>query len=114
MAVKIRLKRMGRTHRPFYRLNAIEDRSPRDGKPIEELGWFNPMESDKDKQLKVDVDKAVAWLNKGAIPSPTASSLLKRLGVEHKMLRLPKPGKPKKAEGEGDDAAAEGEAKSDA
>ena len=107
MAVKIRLKRMGRTHRPFYRLHAIDSRSARDSRAIEELGWYNPVEQDKDKQLKIDTDKCVEWMNKGAIPSETASTLLKRLGVEHKMLRLPKPGKPKKKEG--DDAKPEGE-----
>jgi small subunit ribosomal protein S16 len=104
MAVKLRLKRFGRTHRPFYRLNAVDSRSPRDGRVIEELGHFDPIEKDAAKQFVVKLDRCRYWLDNGAIPSETVSSLLKRNGVEHKMLRLPKPGKPKPA-------AAEGEAK---
>ena len=100
MAVKIRLKRMGRTHRPFYRVNAIVDRNARDGRVLEHLGHFDPMLEDKTKRFVVDLDKTKAWLDKGAIPSETVSSHLKKAGLEHKMLRLPKPGTPKKAEGE--------------
>ena len=110
MAVKIRLKRMGRKHRPFYRVNAIVDQNKRDGRPLEQLGHYDPLEADKDKQFVCDLDRAKHWLDVGAIPSETVSSLLKKAGVEHKMLRLPKPGKPKKAEGE---EAAEGEKKDD-
>ncbi|MEM8876182.1 MAG: 30S ribosomal protein S16 [Planctomycetota bacterium] len=101
MAVKLRLKRMGRTKRPFYRLCAFNDRSPRDGKPIEELGWYNPMLPKGEKRTNLNIERATYWLDTGAIPSETVSSLLKKEGVEHKQLRLPKPGKPKpKAEGE--------------
>ena len=95
MAVKLRLKRMGRIHAPFYRLSAIDSRSPRDGRVIEELGHYDPSIKDKAKRFVVKLDRAMHWLSVGAIPSETVSTLLKRSGVEHKGLRLPKPGKPK-------------------
>ena len=97
MAVKLRFKRIGHKNAPVYRLNAVDSRSPRDGRVIEELGFYNPREKDKAKQFTAQLDKCKAWLDKGAIPSETVSSLLKKSGVEHKMLRLPKPGKPKVA-----------------
>ncbi|HZL38208.1 MAG TPA: 30S ribosomal protein S16 [Tepidisphaeraceae bacterium] len=95
MAVKLRLKRMGRKNAPVYRLNAVDSRSPRDGRVIEELGFYNPREKDKTKQFTAQLEKCRGWLDKGAIPSETVSSLLKKSGLEHKQLRLPKPGKPK-------------------
>ncbi len=95
MAVKLRMKRMGRTNGPFYRLNAMDSRSPRDGRVIEELGYYDPRNKDKDKQFKANLDRCRYWLDVGAVPSETVSSLLKKNGLEHKMLRLPKPGKPK-------------------
>ena len=101
MAVKLRLKRMGRTHRPFYRLNAIDSRSPRDGRAIEQLGTYDPVNKDKEKQFSANIERCRYWLDHGAIPSETVSSLLKRSGLEHKQLRLPKPGKPKPAAAEG-------------
>lgn len=97
MAVKLRLKRMGRKNHAFYRLNAIDSRSPRDGRVIEELGFFDPTLKDQSKQFVVKLDRCRYWLDTGAIPSETVSSLLKKSGVEHKQLRLPKPGKPKVA-----------------
>src|SRR3954465_13484643 len=97
MSVKLRLKSMGRTHKRFFRLNAIESRSPRDGHVIEELGHYNPQEKDKAKQFVAKLDRCQYWLDHGAIPSETVSSLLKRNGLEHKQLRLPRPGKPKVA-----------------
>jgi small subunit ribosomal protein S16 len=105
MAVKLRLKRLGRSHKAFYRLNAIDSRSPRDGRVIEELGYYDPTNKDQAKQFVAKLDRCKDWLDKGAIPSETVSSLLKRNGLEHKQLRLPKPGKPKAA------PAAEGEKK---
>jgi small subunit ribosomal protein S16 len=97
MAVKIRLRRLGRKNHPFYRLNAIDSRSPRDGRVIEELGYFDPMLKDQSKQFVAKLDRCKYWLDTGAIPSETVSSLLKRSGIEHKGLKLPKPGKPKVA-----------------
>ncbi|MEA2710648.1 MAG: small subunit ribosomal protein [Phycisphaerales bacterium] len=95
MAVKLRLKRMGRTNAAFYRLNAIDSRSPRDGRVIEELGHYDPRNKDKEKQFVAKLDRCQYWLSVGAVPSETVSSLLKKSGIEHKSLRLPRPGKPK-------------------
>ncbi|HEY8751899.1 MAG TPA: 30S ribosomal protein S16 [Tepidisphaeraceae bacterium] len=97
MAVKIRFRRMGRKNHPFYRLNAIDSRSPRDGRVIEELGYYDPGLKDQTKQFVVKLDRCKYWLDTGAIPSPTVSSLLKKNGLEHKQLRLPRPGRPKVA-----------------
>ena len=97
MAVKLRLKRMGRIHAPFYRLSAIDSRSPRDGRVIEELGHYDPGQKDASKVFVAKLDRCVHWMNVGATPSPTVSSMLKKAGVEHKQLRLPKPGKKKPA-----------------
>jgi small subunit ribosomal protein S16 len=106
MAVKLRLKRMGRTNGPFFRLNAIDSRSPRDGRVIEELGYYDPRNKDKAKQFVAKLDRCRHWLDVGAQPSETVSSLLKKQGIEHKMLRLPKPGKPKAAPADAKAAAA--------
>lgn len=73
----------------------MEDRTPRDGRPIEELGWYNPLLPKDGKRTEINLERATYWLNNGAIPSETVSTLLKKEGVEHKQLRLPKPGKPK-------------------
>src|SRR4029450_1011513 len=107
MAVKLRLKRMGRTNGPFFRLSAIDSRSPRDGRVIEELGYYDPRNKDQAKQFVAKIDRCKHWLDVGAQPSHTVSSLLKKQGVEHQMLNLPKPGKPKAARAaEGEKAAA--------
>lgn len=95
MSVKLRLRRLGRTNHAFFRLNAIDSRSPRDGRVIEELGYYDPTNKDAAKQFVAKLDRCRYWLDTGAIPSETVSSLLKKSGVEHKQLRLPKPGKPK-------------------
>ena len=95
MAVKLRLKRMGRKNHAFYRLHAVDSRSPRDGRTIEQLGYFDPMGKDQAKQFVADLVRCKHWLDVGAIPSETVSSLLKKSGLDHKMLNLPKPGKPK-------------------
>lgn len=89
--VVLRLKRMGRTHRPFYRVNAIDKRSPRDGRVIEELGWYDPI-APEDKQLNLKADRIDYWLSVGAQPSETVKSLLRRVGID------PKPGKKLAAE----------------
>ena len=99
MSVKLRFKRMGRSNHAFYRLNAVDSRSPRDGRAIEELGYYDPTNKDKTKQFVVKLDRCKYWLDTGAIPSETVSSLLKKAGLEHKQFRLPKPGpKPKAVE----------------
>ena len=97
MSVKLRLKRLGRSHGAFFRLNAIDSRAPRDGRVIEELGYYDPRNKDQAKQFVAKLDRCKYWLDTGAVPSETVSSLLKKSGVEHKQLRLPRPGKPKAA-----------------
>ncbi len=107
MSVKLRLKRFGRKNHTFYRLNAIDSRSPRDGRVIEQLGTYDPENRDKAKQFSANLDRCKYWLDTGAVPSETVSSLLKKSGIEHRQLRLPKPGKPKPS------AAPEGEKKAE-
>jgi small subunit ribosomal protein S16 len=107
MSVKLRLKRLGRSNGAFFRLNAIDSRSPRDGRVIEELGYYDPRNKDTAKQFVAKLDRCRYWLDVGAVPSETVSSLLKKQGIEHKSLRLPKPGKPKAVPApEGEKAAA--------
>ena len=97
MSVKLRLKRMGRTNYSFYRLNAMDSRTARDGRSIEELGYYDPRNKDAAKQFVAKLDRCQYWLDQGAIPSPTVSTLLKKAGVTHKMLKLRKVVKPKPA-----------------
>ena len=84
MAVKLRMTRMGRRHRPFFRINAIESRAPRDGKILEKLGHYDPLEKDKAKQVVLNRQRVEYWLEKGAIPSDTVSQILLREGIKHK------------------------------
>ncbi len=79
MSVKIRLKRMGAKKAPFYRLVVADSRSPRDGKFIEEIGYYNPIT--EPAEIKIDAEKAKKWLNNGAQPSDTVRSLLKKSGI---------------------------------
>ena len=79
MAVKIRLKRMGAKKAPFYRIVVADSRSPRDGRFIEEIGYYNPME--EPKVVKVDADKAKDWISKGDQPTDTVTTLFKKHGV---------------------------------
>jgi len=79
MAVRIRLKRLGVKKAPFYRIVVADARTSRNGKSIEEIGYYDPM---KDPiELKVDADAAKKWLAVGAQPSETAKALLKKAGV---------------------------------
>ena len=78
MAVKIRLKRLGRTHRPYYRICIMDGRSPRDGKAIEEVGTYDPMISDVDKSVTMKSDRIDYWLSVGAQPTPKVGTLLKK------------------------------------
>jgi small subunit ribosomal protein S16 len=84
MAVKLRMTRMGRRHRPFFRINAVESRSPRDGRILEKLGHYDPIENDPAKQIVLDKERAQYWLDKGAVPSDTVSEILLRQGIKHK------------------------------
>jgi small subunit ribosomal protein S16 len=75
---------MGRRHRPFFRINAIESRTPRDGKILEKLGHYDPVEKDQAKQVVLNKPRIEYWLEKGAIPSDTVSQILLRAGLKHK------------------------------
>ncbi len=77
MAVKIRLKRMGAKKRPFYRVVVADSRSPRDGKVIDTVGYYNPLNG----EIKVEEEAAMKWLNNGAIPTDTARDVLSKSGI---------------------------------
>ncbi|GKX31719.1 30S ribosomal protein S16 [Vallitalea longa] len=79
MAVKMRLKRMGAKKAPFYRIVVADSRSPRDGKFIEQVGYYNPTTNPVD--LKINEEVANKWLSNGAQPSDTVKRLLKQAGV---------------------------------
>lgn len=81
MAVRIRLSRYGRRHRPFYRIAAIDSRRARDSKVIEHLGHFDPVEADESKAVVLKKDRIEYWLSVGAQPSDTVRSLLRKHGV---------------------------------
>ena len=80
MAVKMRLKRMGQKKAPFYRVVVADSRSPRDGRFIEEVGYYDPNQNPS--VVKIDEEKAKKWLANGAQPTETVAKLLKIAGVE--------------------------------
>ena len=80
MAVKLRLKRMGKKKAPFYRVIVADSRSPRDGRFIEEIGIYDPNE--EPAAVKLDVEAAKKWLSAGAQPTETVARLLKNAGIE--------------------------------
>ncbi len=77
--VKIRLKRMGAHKRPFYRVVVADSRAPRDGKFIEEIGYYNPLTDPAD--INIDEEKAKKWLGNGAQPTDTVRGLFKKTGI---------------------------------
>ena len=79
MAVVLRMTRRGAKKKPFYRIVAADSRSPRDGKFLEMLGTYDPLKSENN--IKIDSEKVASWIKKGAKPSETVASLLKK-GVE--------------------------------
>lgn len=79
MAVKIRLKRMGAKKQPFYRIVVADARSARDGRYVDAVGFYNPLR--EPAEIRVDADRALEWLRKGAQPSEAAKELLRRAGV---------------------------------
>jgi small subunit ribosomal protein S16 len=72
----IRLQRFGRKNRPFYRISALDRRTRRDGAPVEELGWYNPVEKDPAKQIQLNEERVKYWISKGAQPSETVRDML--------------------------------------
>ncbi|WBW94809.1 30S ribosomal protein S16 [Oceanirhabdus sp. W0125-5] len=79
MAVKIRLKRMGAKKAPFYRVVVADSRAPRDGRNIEEIGYYNPVA--EPKVIKIDEEKAAKWLSNGAQPTETVKKLFNKVGI---------------------------------
>lgn len=79
MAVKIRLKRVGKKKAPSYRVVVADARSPRDGRIIENIGWYNPLV--EPSAIHIDETKALGWLKNGAQPTDSVNSLLKRAGI---------------------------------
>ena len=77
--VKMRLRRMGAKKAPFYRVVVADSRYPRDGRFIEEIGYYNPQT--EPAEVKIDAEKAKAWLVKGAQPTETVRNLLKKSGI---------------------------------
>lgn len=88
MATKIRLRRMGAKKNPFYRLVVADSNSPRDGRFIEEIGYYDPTK--QPEVLKIDEEKVLQWLATGAQPSDTAKSLLRKAGVMAKFHEMKK------------------------
>lgn len=81
MAVKLRLKKFGRRHRSFFRLGAMDSATPRDGRVVEELGWYDPAAKDPEKRVSLKRERVEYWLGVGAECSETVRDLLKRNGI---------------------------------
>ncbi len=79
MAVKLRLKRMGAKRKPFYRIVAADSRSPRDGRFLETVGTYNP--NTNPASITIDKEKAMKWMNNGAIPTETVRNILSKQGI---------------------------------
>lgn len=90
MAVRIRMKKMGRRHRPFFRICAVDSRAPRDGKVIEELGVYDPMVRDVDARAVLKGERIDYWLGVGAQPSDKVKVLIKKYGTEGSHLEQQK------------------------
>ena len=79
MAVRIRMKRMGRKHRPFFRICVMDSQKPRDGKAIEEVGYYDPILRDKSERVKLKMDRIDYWISVGAKPSDKVATLIKKV-----------------------------------
>lgn len=78
MAVRIRMKKMGRTHRPYYRICVMDARKPRDGKAIEEVGTYDPMRTNKGERVALKLDRVDHWLSVGAQPTEKVAVLIRK------------------------------------
>ncbi|MDA1260211.1 MAG: 30S ribosomal protein S16 [Planctomycetota bacterium] len=87
MAVALRLKRLGRRNRPFYRICVFNERDRRDGAPIEEIGHYDPVDPAPGKKFDLNEDRARYWISVGAQPSETVASLLAERGIEVPYLK---------------------------
>ena len=106
MALAIRLNRMGRKKKPFYHVVVIDKRKPRQGVPVDDLGYYNPMIDPA--EIRIDEVKALKWLKEGAIPTQTVRSILSKIGVLQK-LHNEQYGKENEAETEVDEVEIEAE-----
>src|SRR5437764_12054390 len=88
MAVRIRMKKLGRKHRPFFRMVAIDGRAPRDGKVIEELGHYDPLVRDTDARAILNGERIAYWMSVGALPSENCDRLIKKYGKDGTHLAL--------------------------
>jgi small subunit ribosomal protein S16 len=79
MAVRIRLRRIGAKKKPFYRVVVADSRSPRDGRFLDTIGWYDPLANPA--KFQIDVDKAMRWLSDGALPTDSARSVLSQAGI---------------------------------
>ena len=95
MGVKIRLRRAGKKKQPFYRVVVADSRSPRDGKCIEELGYYNPMT--QPEEIKIDLEKVRTWISNGAQPTPRVRSVVQKAENPEETLKVKAPKKSKKA-----------------
>ena len=86
MSVKIRLKRVGKKKAPSYRVVVADARSPRDGRIIENIGWYNPLV--EPSAIHIDAEKALGWLKNGAQPTDSVTSLLKRAGIMDRFVQM--------------------------
>ncbi|MFO1091754.1 MAG: 30S ribosomal protein S16 [Planctomycetaceae bacterium] len=115
MAVRIRMKRLGRKHRPFYRICVIDQKKARDGKPIEEIGTYDPMIKDKSKRVVIRMDRVDYWTSVGAQPSEKVAVLVEKVrkgnwGTAKAPPPLTPPKEPTAAAPEGEAAEAPAEA----
>jgi small subunit ribosomal protein S16 len=99
--VRIRMKSFGRRHRPFFRICAMDIRSPRDGRSIEELGHYDPLARNAEAREVLDASRIRYWLSVGAQPSDKVAAILKRHGIKKpgpgEPWKLPEPPKPEAA-----------------
>ena len=114
MSVRIRMKRLGRKHRPFYRICVMDQKKARDGKAIEEIGTYDPMVRDKSKRVVLALDRVDYWKSVGAQPSEKVAILIEKVRKGNwgtakapPPLTLPKEPAPPAAEGENAEAPAE-------
>ena len=84
MAVRIRMKRMGRKNRPYYRIGAFDAHEERDGSVIENLGTYDPMEKNAEKQVVLKKERIEYWLSVVAKPTESVASVLKKFGIAFK------------------------------
>ncbi|MBM4054595.1 MAG: 30S ribosomal protein S16 [Planctomycetes bacterium] len=84
MAVRIRMKRMGRKNRPYYRIGAFDVHEERDGMALENLGTYDPMESNSEKQVTLKKERIDYWLSVGAKPTESVAAILKKSGIAFK------------------------------